>query len=79
MSQDKTSLIAPESGVTILIQSFERTGSPTAHGTFYSLVAQALAATDASRDIVLGNYDSKKKAEAELERIFRSDGLIVVA
>ncbi len=78
MSQDKTSLVAPESGVTVAIHSFERTGSPTSHGTFYSLVAQSLGNTDGSRDVLLGTYESKKAAQDELERIFRSDNQLVI-
>ena len=78
MSQDKTNLVAPESGVVISIESFERTGSPTSHGTYYSLVAQPLGATEASRYVLLGTYESKKGAEDELERIFRSDTQLVI-
>lgn len=78
MSQDRTGLIAPESGVTISINSFERTGSPTLHGTFYSLVAQSLGATDGAHELVLGTFTEKKDAQGELERIFASDGHVTI-
>jgi hypothetical protein len=78
MSQDKTCLIAPESGVTIAIHSFERTGSPTLHGTYYSLVAQSISAIDGARDVILGTYTEKKDAQQELERIFKSENPVVV-
>ncbi len=78
MSQDKTCLIAPESGIAVMIQSFERTGSPTLHGTYYSLVAQAIGATDGARDVILGTFTQKKDAQEELERIFKSENPVVI-
>ena len=78
LSQDKTSLIAPESGVSIAIHSFERTGSPSLHGTYFAIVAQSLGATDSARDVILGTYPAKSDAQEELERILWSEDRVVI-
>ncbi len=75
LSQDKMTLLNPDSGVVIKVYEFERTGSPTSHGSSYVLSAESLDAPHQERhSVTLGTYPTKQEAHRQLERIVASIG-----
>lgn len=75
LSQDKMILLNPDSSVVIKIYEFERTGSPTSHGSSYVLSAESLNAPLPDRlSVILGTYPTRQDAQRQLERIVATFG-----